>query len=111
VKNILIQPRSGIVAIEGYFKFEHIFSVNILFPYPLATALLIGDVMINRRSGVKMFLSVITAPIVLAQLIYFLFRRYYVNPSIHPANLIRHAYSRCEYALLQALTLISGTQT
>jgi hypothetical protein len=67
------------------------------FPFPLATALLIGDVMINRRSGVKMFLSLITAPIVLAHLFDFLTRRCYVNPLIHPANLIRHAYSRCEY--------------
>jgi hypothetical protein len=50
--------------------------------------------MINRRSGVKMFLSLITAPIVLAHLIDFLIRRCYVNPLIHPANLIRHAYSR-----------------
>jgi len=33
----------------------------------------------NRRSGVKMFLSVITAPIVLAQLIDILIRRFYVN--------------------------------
>jgi hypothetical protein len=33
----------------------------------------------NRRSGVKMFLSVITAPIVLAQLIDILIRRCNVN--------------------------------
>jgi hypothetical protein len=33
----------------------------------------------NRRSGVKMFLSVITVPIVLAQLIDILIRRSYVN--------------------------------
>ncbi len=33
----------------------------------------------NRRSGVKMFLSVITAPLVLAQLIDFLIRRCHVN--------------------------------
>jgi hypothetical protein len=36
--------------------------------------------MTNRWSGVKMFLSVITAPIVLAELIDFLIRRSYVNP-------------------------------
>jgi hypothetical protein len=50
----------------------------------------------NRRSGVKMFLSVITAPIVLAQLIDFLIRQYYVNPqcsNINPANSTRLAYS------------------
>jgi hypothetical protein len=35
--------------------------------------------MTNRRSGVKLFLSVITAPIVLAHLIYFLNRRCHVN--------------------------------
>ena len=56
------------------------FSVNNLFPFPLATALLIGDVMTNRWSGVKMFISVITAPIVLAELIDFLIRWCYVNP-------------------------------
>ncbi len=33
----------------------------------------------NRRSGVIMFLSVITAPIVLARLIDFLIRRWHVN--------------------------------
>jgi hypothetical protein len=46
-----------------------------------------------------MFLSVITAPIVLAELIDFLIRRCYVNPpclKIHPAKLIRLAYSRYE---------------
>jgi hypothetical protein len=36
--------------------------------------------MMNRRSGVKMFLSVITAPIVLAHLINFLIRKCYVSP-------------------------------
>jgi hypothetical protein len=36
--------------------------------------------MINRQSGVKMFLSAITAPIVLAHLIDFLIRRCYVSP-------------------------------
>jgi hypothetical protein len=56
------------------------FSVNNLFLFSLATALLIGDVLMNRQSGVKMFLSTITAPIVLAQLIDFLIRRCYVNP-------------------------------
>jgi hypothetical protein len=56
------------------------FSVNNLFPFPLATALLIGDVKMNRQRGVKIFLSAITAPIVLAHLIYFFIRRCYVNP-------------------------------
>ncbi len=49
----------------------------------------------NRQSGVKIFLSVITAPIVLAHLIDFLYRRCHVNPqwsNIQPANLIRLAY-------------------
>ncbi len=55
------------------------FSINNLFPFPLATALLIGIVTTNRWSGVKMFLSVITAPIILAQIIYFSIRRRYVN--------------------------------
>ncbi len=56
------------------------FSVNNLFPFPLATALLLGDVMMNRQSGVKMFLSALTPPIVLAHLIDFLIRRCYVTP-------------------------------
>jgi hypothetical protein len=56
------------------------FSVNNLFPFPLATALLLGDVMLNRQSGVKILLSAITAPIVLAHLIDFLMRRCNVNP-------------------------------
>jgi hypothetical protein len=42
------------------------FSVSNLFPFPLATALLIGGVMMNRQRGVKMFLSAIKAPTVLA---------------------------------------------
>ena len=50
-----------------------------LFPFPLATAKLLGDVWMNRRSGVKMFLSVITAPLVLALIIDLLIRRCYVN--------------------------------
>ncbi len=45
------------------------FSINNQFPFPLATVLLLGVVMMNRRSGVKMFLLVITEPLVLAQLI------------------------------------------
>ncbi len=56
------------------------FSVNNLFPFPLATALLLGDVWMNRQSEVKMFLSAKTAPIVLAHLINFLVRRCYVTP-------------------------------
>ncbi len=47
-----------------------------------------------------MFLSVITAPIVLAQLIDFLIRRCHVNPqwpNLQPANLIRLAYSRYKH--------------
>ncbi len=80
-KEQVIQLLSGIVAI---------FSVNNLFPFPLATALLIGDVMTNRWSGVKMFLSVITAPIVLAELIDILIRWSYVNPPMFE-------YSFCKF--------------
>jgi hypothetical protein len=70
--NTVIQLLSAIVAIGGYFKFEHAV-------FLLATALLICIVSTNRGGGVKMFLSVITAPIVLAQLIDFLIRRCHVN--------------------------------
>jgi hypothetical protein len=77
-KDTLIQALSCIVAIEGYLKFER-FYVNNLFPFPLATALVIGDVMMSRRSGIKIFFSVITAPIVLAHLIDFLIKRCHVN--------------------------------
>ncbi len=66
------------------------FSVNNLFPFLIATALLIGDVMTNRWRGVKMFLSVITAPIVLAELIDSLIRRSYVNPPMIE-------YSSCKF--------------
>ena len=55
------------------------FCVKNLFPFPLATAFWMGIVTTNRRSGVKMFLSVITAPIVLAHIINFLIRRWHVN--------------------------------
>jgi hypothetical protein len=65
--------------------------------------------MMSWRSGVNMFLSVITAPIVLAQLTDFLIRGCYMTPhcsNIHSANLIRHAYSRYEHvrAIMLALT-------
>ncbi len=66
------------------------FHVKNLFPFPLASALLIGDFMMNRESGVKVFLSVITAPIVLAHLIDFLIRRCYVNPQMFK-------YSSCKF--------------
>jgi hypothetical protein len=37
---IIIQVLYGIVAIEGYFKFEGVLSLsNSLFPFPVATAL------------------------------------------------------------------------
>jgi hypothetical protein len=78
--SVVIQPQSGIVAIEGYLRFERVISLYNLFPFPLASALLLGDVMLNRQSGVNMLLSTITAPIVLAHLIDFLIRRCYVNP-------------------------------
>jgi hypothetical protein len=69
------------VAIEIYLQFERaVFVKKNLFPFPLATAKLLGDVWMNWQSGVKMFLSVITAPIVLAHLIDFLIWRCFVNP-------------------------------
>ncbi len=68
------------------------FSINNLFPFPLATALFIGDVVMNRRSGVKMFLSVITAPLVLAELIGFSIGRCHVNTPVFE-------YSPCKFDL------------
>jgi hypothetical protein len=45
-KEPVIQLKSGIVAIEGYFQFEHVDSLkNSLFSFPLVTAKLIGDVL------------------------------------------------------------------
>jgi hypothetical protein len=85
-KDIVILPWSGIVAIEGHLQFER---VKNPFPFPLATALLISDVMTNRQSGVKVFLSVITAPIVLAHPIDFSIRCY-VNPQMFK-------YSSCKF--------------
>ncbi len=57
----------------------------------------------NRRSGVKMFLSVITALVVLAQLIYFLIGRCHVNPP----NLIRHAYSRYKHVYANTIGVVN----
>jgi hypothetical protein len=48
--------------------------------------------MLNRQSGVKTFLSAITAPILLAHQ--------------HPANLIRQSYSRYEYICANILALL-----
>ena len=67
----------------------------------------------NRRSGVKMFPSLITAPIVLAHLIDFLIRRSYVNPPMFEYSSCKfdpHAYSRYEYvcANISALTCYSA---
>jgi hypothetical protein len=56
-----------------------------------------------------MFLSVITAPIVLAELIDFLTRRCYVNPPMfedNPANFIRLAYSRYEYVCANTIGVV-----
>jgi hypothetical protein len=39
------------------------FCVKILFPFPLATALLIGIVSTNRQSGDKMLFLALTGPI------------------------------------------------
>jgi hypothetical protein len=74
----------------------------------------------NRRSGVKMFLSVITAPLVLAQLIYFLTVRCHVNlirfffvqkkKLKNPPkniNLIRHAYSRYKHVCANTIGVVN----
>jgi hypothetical protein len=45
------------------FDLNVLFLVNNIFPFPLATALLLGDVWINRQSGVKMLFLSLTAPI------------------------------------------------
>ena len=48
-KERVIQLLFGIVAIEGYLQYERAVNLkNNLFPFPLATAFLIGDVMTNR---------------------------------------------------------------
>ncbi len=48
-KKTVIQLQSGIVTIEGYLKFELVVSCKtLLFPFPLATAQLKGDVLTNR---------------------------------------------------------------
>jgi hypothetical protein len=63
-----------------------------------------------NQSRVNMFLSALTAPIVLAHLIDFLIRRCFVNPqcsNIHPANLIRYAYSRYEYVCANRYAVIT----
>jgi hypothetical protein len=53
-----------------------------------------------------MFLSVITAPTVLARTIGFLIRGCNVcKPHSHPANSIHHAYSRYEYVCANILAL------
>ena len=64
-KNTVIQVLSAIVAMGGYFKFECVYFLckNSIFPFLLVKAFWIGIVWTNRRSGVKVFLSVITAPI------------------------------------------------
>jgi hypothetical protein len=64
----------------------------------------------NRRSGVKMVLSVITAPIVLAHLIVYLNRRCHVNlqcSNIHPASLIRLAYSRYKHVCANTTCIVN----
>jgi hypothetical protein len=45
-KETVIKLQAGTVAIEGYFHFEHVDSLqNSLFPFPLVRAKLIGDVL------------------------------------------------------------------
>jgi hypothetical protein len=61
------------------------------------------------KAGQK-FLSVITAQIVLAHLIDFLKRRCHVNPlwlNIHPANLIRFAYSRYKHVRANTIVVVN----
>jgi hypothetical protein len=53
-----------------------------------------------------MFLSVITALIVLAVLINFFKRRCNVNRKNHPANSIRHAYSKNEYVRANTIGIV-----
>ncbi len=65
-KVIVIQVLYGIVAIRGYFKFERVvffLSVKLTIFLSACYSFLKGIVTTNRWSGVKMFLSVITAPI------------------------------------------------
>ncbi len=53
-KETIIEIQSEIVAIEGYLQFERaIFCVKKIFPFPLATGKLTGDVLTNRQSGTK----------------------------------------------------------
>ncbi len=64
----------------------------------------------NRQSGVKILLSVITALIVLGHLIGFLNRRCHVNPkwsNIYPANLIRLAYSRNKHVRANTICVVN----
>ncbi len=56
--------------------------------------------MTNRRSGVKLFLSVITAPIVLAHLIIFLNRRCHVNSP-------RLAYSKYKHVRANTFGIVN----
>jgi hypothetical protein len=72
----VIELQPGIVAIEVYLQFENVQfpCKKNRFPFLIATAKSIGDVWMNRQSGVKMFLSVTTA-----HLIDFLNRRCHVN--------------------------------
>jgi hypothetical protein len=63
----------------------------------------------NRRSGIKMFLSVITALIVLVQLIDFLIRRCYVNPPMFIYSSCKFdplAYSRYEYVCANTIGVV-----
>ena len=40
------------MAIKVYFQFEHaVFEINVLFPFPLVIAKLIGDYFVIRRCG------------------------------------------------------------
>ncbi len=66
--------------------------------------------MMTRQSGVKIFFSVTTAPIVLAHLIDFLIRRCHVNPPMieySPANLICLAYSRYKHVHANTIGVVN----
>ncbi len=79
-KEAINQLLSCIVAIGGYLNLNVSFPCKTpYFRFRLLQLFQIGIVSKNRGSGVKLFLSVITAPIVLAQLIHFLIRRCHIN--------------------------------
>ncbi len=86
------------------------FLVNNLLPFLLATEKSIGNVWMNRQSGVKILLSGITAPIVLAPLKDFLSRQCHVNSkwsNNHPANFICLAYLRFKHICTNTIGIVN----